>query len=87
MRRRKTYLLPLGPLLCEIRFLLTPLPLSVSSYAACFCLCLFLSVPLPLLSSLPTTRPCLSWAPFPKGPQLQPLSPAPSPSCSAVGVP
>ena len=81
------YLLPPGPLLCKIRFLLTPLLLSVSSYTARFCLCLFLSLPPPLLSSLPTTCPCLSWVPFPKGPHLQPLSPALSPSCSALGVP
>ena len=44
------YLLPPGPLLCEIRFLLTPLPL-------CFLLsCLLLSLPVPV----PANRPSLS---------------------------
>lgn len=40
----------------------------------CFLLsCLLLSLPVPV----PANRPSLfSWVPFPKGPQLQPLSPA-----------
>lgn len=53
------YLLPPGPLLCEIRFLLTP-RLSVSSYAACFCLCPSLSQlgPLPQKTPAPAFEPC-----------------------------
>ena len=72
------YLLPPGPLLCKIRFLLTPLLL-------CFLLrCLLLSLPVPVpataIAVFPANRPSLS--------QLGPLPQrTPAPAFEPCSVP
>ena len=76
-RKRRVYLLPPGPLLREIRFLLFSAPLHI--LPCCLLWSMSITVPVPSppsLSSLSSSLPgsILARPLSPEGPQLQPLS-------------